>query len=128
MAGYAELIAGFALRPIKNDEELERATEVLYQLSFQDACDQDVSDYSDVLSDIVQKYDDANHPMPDVGHAAMINHLLEAKGFSLDYLADSTDLDVARIMDDEYDLRVSEIIKLARFFKVNPAVFLPDRV
>ena len=37
-------------------------------------------DYLDVLTDIVERYEDETHPMPEVSDAAMLRHLIDASG------------------------------------------------
>src|SRR4029077_9477035 len=75
-ASYLALIRRFPLRPIASEAELDRATAVMNSLLDRDL-DPAEDDYLDVLSDLVERYEDQHHPIPtdDLTDAEMLEHL-----------------------------------------------------
>ena len=61
---YDQLLAMHPLRPIHNDAELEHATEIIDILAGHDL-NVDQADYLDVLSTLVEAYEDAHDPLDD---------------------------------------------------------------
>lgn len=61
---YLELVLKKALRPIRSEEELDHATEVMDGLTDRfDSLSQEERDYLDVLSDLVHAYEKKHHPI-----------------------------------------------------------------
>src|SRR5262245_10540938 len=88
---YLSLVKTFPLRPIRSGKELDRAIEMLdVLLRRQRELTPDEHDYLDVLSDLVERYEDEHEPIPDVGPADMLRHLLETRGLSQSQLARAT--------------------------------------
>src|SRR6266852_4255787 len=77
---YLVLIRRFPLRPIQSEAELDHATAVMNSLLDRDL-DPAEDDYLDVLSDLIERYEDKYHPIPidDLTDAEMLEHLIEAK-------------------------------------------------
>lgn len=61
---YNRLLAMQPLRPIRNDMELEHATEIIDMLAGHDL-NADQADYLDALSTLVEAYEHAHHPLDD---------------------------------------------------------------
>ena len=59
---YLELIHQFALRPIDNDQELEAAIAMVDQLLDQPKLASPEQDYLDVLSDLIEAYEEKTIP------------------------------------------------------------------
>lgn len=57
---YMELIRRFSLKPIKDDNEHQRAVEMIGELMGREL-DSGASDYLDTLILLVNKYEDENH-------------------------------------------------------------------
>jgi HTH-type transcriptional regulator/antitoxin HigA len=124
---YFELVKAFPLRPIRSDGELERATAVIDSLVDREALDLDESDYLDVLSDLVEKYERAHHPVPPVADAELLRHLIESRETTQAQVAQGAGIaesTVSEILSGRRKLSRSHIEALARFFHVSPAVFL----
>jgi HTH-type transcriptional regulator/antitoxin HigA len=125
------LIRRFPLRPITSEAELDRATAVMNSLLDRDL-DPAEDDYLDVLSDLIERYEDKHHPIPtdDLTDAEMLEHLIEAKGVTQVQaargagIAEST---ISEVLAGKRQLTRSQIQKLAAYFHVSPAVFLPER-
>src|SRR5437016_2242642 len=79
---YLALIRRFRLRPIRSEAELDRATAVMNFLLDREDMDRDEDDYLDVLSDLIERYEEKHHPIrtDDLTEAEMLEHLIEAKG------------------------------------------------
>ena len=76
---YAGLMRKFRLRPLRTDEDLDRAIEMIDSLIVRGDLERGEQDYLDILTGIVEKYETAEHPMPPVSDAAMLRHLIEAR-------------------------------------------------
>src|SRR4051812_7520750 len=79
---YLELIHVFPLRPIRNDRELDKAVEVIDSLIDKEKLDAGESDYLDVLSDLVERYEDETIELAGSDDSAMLAHLIEAAGLT----------------------------------------------
>ena len=79
---YLALIRRFPLRPIMSGAELDQATALVNELLDRDRLDAAEDDYLDVLSDLVERYENLHHPIPtdDLSDGEMLEHLIEAKG------------------------------------------------
>ena len=86
---YLKLIRRYPLRPIRSDEELDRAIAMVDALGSRiKDLTPDERDYLDVLADLVEKYETERYPEPEVDPLAMIRELIAARGI--------TQADVAR--------------------------------
>ncbi len=123
---YLELVQRFPLRPIRSDGELDAAIRVIDSLIIRGDLDPGEQDYLDVLTDLVEKYEAAEHPMPPVSDAAMLRHLMEARGVNQSKLADDVGIAVSTICEvlaGKRQLIRRHISVLAKYFNVNPGVF-----
>ncbi len=95
-----------------------------------DDLDRAEEDYLDVLSDLVERYEDKHHAIPtdDLTDAELLEHLIEAKGVTQAEaargagIAEST---VSELLSGKRRLTRGQIGKLACYFHLSPAVFLP---
>ena len=80
-ASYLSLIRRFPLRPLNSDAELSEATKVLSTLLAREHLETAEQDYLEVLSDLVERYEQKHHPIAtdDLTDAEILEHLLEAK-------------------------------------------------
>ena len=124
---YLALIRRFPLRPITSEAELDRATAVMNSLLDRDL-DSAEDDYLDVLSDLIERYEDKHHPIGDVSEDEMLGFLIEQKGVTQVEaargagIAEST---ISELLSGKRRLTRGQIEKLAAYFHVSPAVFLP---
>ena len=123
---YLELVRRFPLRPIRSEAELDEAIQVIDSLLDQDGLTPPEDDYLDVLSDLVEAYEDVHHPIGPVSDADMLHSLLDsrretqapvAKGAGI---AEST---ISEVLSGKRKLTRKQIGKLARYFHVDPSVF-----
>lgn len=123
---YLELVRRFPLRPLRTDADLDAAVEVIDALIDRDALSAPEQDYLDVLSDLVEAYEDEHIPVKPVGDAEMLRFLIEAKGVTQAQaakeagVAEST---VSEVLAGKRKLNRAQIGKFARYFRVGPGAF-----
>ncbi len=76
---YLELVRTVPLRPTASEAELDRAIAMIDSLLDQNKRNRAEEDYLEVLSDLVEKYEDEHDPMPPVSGAEMLRFLIESK-------------------------------------------------
>ena len=124
---YLELIQRFPLRPIRSDAELAQAIEVIDSLIIRGDLDTGERDYLDVLTDLVEKYEADEHPMPPVSDAALLRHLIEARGITQSKLADDVAIansTISEVLAGKRQLIRKQIVTLAQYFQIEPGAFL----
>jgi HTH-type transcriptional regulator/antitoxin HigA len=123
---YLELIRAFPLRPLRTDADLDAAVEVIDSLIDQSELSAPEQDYLDVLSDLVEVYEEETVPIQPVGDADMLRFLIEAKGVTQVQaakeagIAEST---ISEVLAGKRKLNRTQIGKLARYFHVEPGAF-----
>jgi HTH-type transcriptional regulator / antitoxin HigA len=123
---YLELVQRVPLRPIRSDDELDRALEIVDELIDQDERGADERDYLDVLSDLIERYEAEAHPIPAASDAEILAHLIEIKGVSQTEVARETRLSestLSEVLAGRRNLNRTHIGRLARYFNVGPAAF-----
>lgn len=123
---YLELVRRFPLRPLRTDADLDAAVAVLDELVDRDDLAPPEQDYLDVLSDLVEAYEDVAVPMEPVGDAELLRFLIEGKGVTQAEVAAGAGLavsTVSELLSGKRKLNRGQIGKLARFFKVSPGAF-----
>ena len=126
-SSYRKLVAAFPLRAIRSDEELAAAHAVVEALLVADL-DEDAKDYLDLLADIVVKYEREVHPIPDAPEADVLRFLMESNRLSQPELAKKVGIaqsTISAVLNGNRSLTRQHIVKLAEFFHVSPAAFLP---
>src|SRR5262249_45746341 len=121
-----DLVQEFPLRPLRSDEELALAIRGIDRLIVRGDLDSGEQDYLDVLTDLVEKYEAEEHPMPPVSDAAMLRHLIEARGITQSELAADVKIPVStvcEILSGKRTLNRRQISILAKYFHVSPLVF-----
>jgi HTH-type transcriptional regulator / antitoxin HigA len=124
---YFELVRRFPLRLIESDIELEQARTVLNELLDRDSLDRDGADYLEVLGDLIDRYEQARHPLPPISEVDMLHHFLDTRGLTRSEVARETRIAVSTlssILAGKRRMNRDHIEALAQFFKVSPAVFL----
>jgi len=123
---YFELVCRFPLRPIRSERELDRAGRIVEELLARPRLDADEQDYLDVLGDLVERYEEAHHPIPPASDAELLALLVEQKGVSQAEFARATGFPVSTICEILAGKRTVprfKIGKIAAYFSVSPAVF-----
>ena len=125
---YLELMVKFPLRPIRSETDLDAATEVIHELIDQQARSKAEEDYLDVLTRIVEKYEEVHYPMEDVPAHEMLAELMESNEYTQAQVAKGAGIavsTVSELLSGKRQMNLKQVAKLAAFFKVGPAVFLP---
>jgi HTH-type transcriptional regulator/antitoxin HigA len=123
------LVRRFALRPIQSDADLDRAIAVVDALLDRDGLDAGEQDYLDVLSDLVERYEDQTDPPRDVSDAEMLRFLMEQQEVKQVELSRATGIvesTISAVLSGKRTLNRSQIGKLASYFHVSPGVFAFD--
>jgi HTH-type transcriptional regulator/antitoxin HigA len=124
---YLELVQRFPLRHLKTDRELTAAIDVLKTLLVRGDLAPGEQDYLDVLTDLVERYEEKANPMPAVSDAAMLRHLLDARGITQVELSSEVGIamsTISEVLHGKRELNRKQIASLSQFFKVDPSVFL----
>jgi len=123
------LVRAFPLRPLRSEEELDRAIAVIDSLLDREDLDPAEADYLDVLADLVERYETEHDPIGDVSDADLLAHLIDARGVTQADVARGTRIAVSTIsevLSGKRTLSRTHIGKLARYFGVDPGVFSFD--
>jgi HTH-type transcriptional regulator / antitoxin HigA len=125
---YLALVRKFPLRPIRSEEENEAALAMLGSLGErqrQGALTPEEHDYIAVLAKLIEEYEDGRYPRGPVTGAAMLAHLIEARGISQAQLAADTGISestVAGLVRGSRPLGRKQMHVLARYFGVDAAL------
>jgi HTH-type transcriptional regulator/antitoxin HigA len=126
---YLKLVRKFPLRPIRSDQDLDRAIAVINSLIDRDTLSSGEADYLDVLGDLVEKYETERHPTPPVSDAEMLRHLIEAQNTTQARVSKETGIaesTISAILAGNREMNRKHVEKLSQYFKVKPAVFISD--
>jgi HTH-type transcriptional regulator/antitoxin HigA len=126
---YLELVRQFPLRPIRTKRDYTAATKVMETLAVrgEDDLNRDELDYLDVLTDLVEAYDDARYPKPDDGTPLdRLKALMAESGTTtadLGRLLGNSGL-ASQIVLGQRELSKTHIRIMSRHFKLNADYFL----
>ena len=123
---YFQLVLRYPLRPIRSDQELNDAVQMVDSLLDRRDLAPEEEDYLEVLGDLIDRYESEAHPMAPVSDAELLRHLIEAKGVSQTAVSKATgitDSTISEALSGKRTLNRSHIGKLARYFGVSPDVF-----
>ncbi len=120
------LVSEFPLRPLRSDDDLHCAIKMIDSLLVRGDLDPGEQDYLDILTDIVERYETVEHPMPTVSDAAMLRHLIEARGVTQSQLASDVKIPmstISEVLNGKRRLNRTHIAALSRYFGISSAVF-----
>jgi HTH-type transcriptional regulator/antitoxin HigA len=126
---YLELVRRFPLRPLRSDADLDAAIAVLDGLIDRPALSAPEQDYLDVLSDLVEAYETETIAMRPVGDADLLRFLIDQNGITQATAATNSGIaesTVSEVLAGKRKLNRTQIAKLARYFHVEPGVFLSE--
>ena len=124
---YLKLVKRFPLIHIRDEAHLDEAIELLSNLLRQER-DQGTQDYLDVLTDLVAAYENEHVPMPDVSEADVLRELMRSNRLNQVQLAKAIGMSqstVSAVLTGARSLTKGQVLKLAKFFGIAPAAFLP---
>ena len=126
---YLNLVRQFPLRPLRTDADLDAAVAVVDALIDLPKLTTAEQDYLDVLSDLVEAYENEAVPMRPVGDADLLRFLIQQKSITQVEAADGCGMaesTISEVLAGKRKLNRSQIAKLARYFHVEPGVFLSE--
>ena len=124
---YWKLVKRFPLIHIRDDAHRDEALAVLDGLLREDR-DEGVQEYLDVLTDLVATYEDEHVAMADVSEADVLHELMRSNGLSQMELAKAVGIaqsTISAVLTGARSLTKGQVLKLATFFGLSPAAFLP---
>ncbi len=128
---YKVLIERFPLVPIRNDKHLDEAHEVAQSLMLRvEPMATDEAEYLEVLLDEIARYENKNHALKLANLAPHELLQLFMKDHELKQVAIQEILGVSsgvmsELVSGKRKLTKEHCVKLGRYFKVTPALFLP---
>ena len=84
--------------------------------------------YFDVLTDLVEDYEDEHVLIPDASQTDVLRELMTANGLSQSKLAKEAGVSpssISAVLKGVRSLTKEQVAKLAKFFHVSPSVFCP---
>jgi HTH-type transcriptional regulator/antitoxin HigA len=123
---YLELVQKFRLRPLRSDRQLAQAVKTIDSLIIRGNLDSEEQDYLDILTDIVERYEADEQPMPAVSDAAMLRHLIEARRITQSKLGADVNIPmstISEVLHGKRQLNRHHIALLSKYFGVSSAVF-----
>ena len=124
---YFKLVKRFPLTHIRDDRHLEAAQEMLDRLLEQDL-EEGAQAYADALADLMETYEDEHVEIPDASEAEVLRVLMSAQQLSQQQLAQRIGIaqsTLSAVLNCNRSLTKEHVVKLARYFHVSPAAFLP---
>ena len=125
---YLKLIRKFPLHPIRTEKELERAIAVVDSLVVRmDELALEEQDYLEILSDVVEKYESEIYPEPVVPAHVMLRELIAFRGATQAEVARATGIGesvLSELVRGKRTMGRKTLVTLARYFKVDPGLFL----
>lgn len=127
---YVALLERFAPRVIHEAEQLEATQAVVDELlERKDALDEAELAYLELLSTLIEDWEDEHVEVPEISGADLVRVLLEDRGLSQRDLARArvfaTDSVASEVLAGKRGLTVMHITRLARFFDLPAELFLP---
>jgi HTH-type transcriptional regulator/antitoxin HigA len=124
---YFALVKELPLRPLRSDSELDRAIAMIDRLLARAGLAGDEEDYLDVLSDLVEKYEDQHFPIEPITGLDALRHLVDSSGKTRATIATEAGLPVSTLSEillGRRRLNTRHIGILAGYFRIDPGVFL----
>jgi HTH-type transcriptional regulator/antitoxin HigA len=125
---YGHLLAETLPRPIETEAEYERALEIINRLMSKPesklTSEEDV--LLELLSQLVERYEDRHYPIPDAPPHAVIQFLMEDRGLQhkdLMPVLGSRGV-TSEVINGKRKPSKSQVKALAEFFKLPPELFL----
>ena len=128
---YLDLVKQLPLRPLRDDQDYDRAAAMLDRLVVRIDLTPGETDYMDALTLFVEAYDDEHHNPDDADLSPldMLKFLLEQHGMNTSQLGEVLGSKgvASEVLNGKRQLSKSHIAKLSVRFGVEPGVFLQPR-
>lgn len=116
------------LRPIRSEEEYDRTVALMNFLldMVGDQEDHDLSGLLDLVSELVSDYDTDRYAIEASEPNEVLRYLLESRGLKQSDLAEIVpQSNLSAILAGKRKISATLAGRLARFFRISPAVFVP---
>lgn len=126
---YQRLLLQFAPRAIRSRAQYQRVLRQVDDLMSKVRLTRAEDDLLELLASLVAQYEQTRFPAPDLTPAAMLAHLLEARGATVADVSAATAITkrtLAKFLDGSQTLDATNRARLATFFHVSADLFLPD--
>jgi HTH-type transcriptional regulator / antitoxin HigA len=126
LANPAKMIAKGAPRVIHNDKELEAYTDALFKLTALENPSPSEMDAIELLSLLVERYEDERWPITEVDPISLVRYLIEKGNLrQRDLIPEfGTESAVSMFLSGQRNLTVEQIQKLSARFKLTADVFI----
>lgn len=124
---YFDLVKQFPLTHLRNDDHLDAAQKMVDRL-LQEDLDEGARQYLDVLTDLVEDYEERHVPITDASEADVLRELMRSNGLSQPKLAKAAGIaqsTLSAVLKGGRSLTKDQVVKLAKFFNISPVAFLP---
>ena len=124
---YLELIRQFPLRPLAGDADLAAAVRAVDGLIDLEELSRAEDDYLAVLARIVEEYEEVHCPAGGTPADGVLAYLMELREYTQAQVAEGAGIaasTVSEILAGRRRMNLKQVVKLAAFFGVGPAVFL----
>jgi HTH-type transcriptional regulator/antitoxin HigA len=125
-ASYFKLVKRFPLAHLRSENDLIAAQDVIDRL-LQQELDEGAQAYLDVLTDLVEAYEDEHEPIPDASEAEVLRELMRSNQFTQARLAEVSDIaqsTISAVLNRGRSLTKDQVVALAKVFGVSPNAFL----
>ena len=124
---YGALLMSALPQVIESEEELERAEEIINRLlSKGENLSPEEEKLLDLISDLVEKYEDEHYPFPEVSPNEILKFLMEErrlKQSDLFHVFGSSGI-TSEVVNGKRSISKAQAKKLAEFFKVSVELFI----
>lgn len=124
---YFDLVKEFPLAHIRDQGHCDAALAMIERLLRQNP-DDGAQEYLDALTDLVEVYEDENHPMADASAVDVLRELMRSHGLNQTKLARAVGIaqsTISAVLGGTRKLTTEQMISLGGFFNVEPSAFLP---
>jgi len=126
---YFELVRAFPLAPIRDDDHLDAATEFLNNHVLRLEMDEGVGAYLEVLSDLIEAFEDEHYPIRDAAPGEVLRLLMESNDLTQASLGKAVGISqstISAILTGARRPTAQHIAKLSAYFNVGPGAFMPN--
>ncbi len=124
---YHDLIEQLPLRPIRSEDDHQRAIAMMRTLIRIEQPNHHEADYLDVLGTLIEAYEAEECPLPALSEAELLRHFLDSRGVTQVQLANATEVPestISSILSGRRGISKGNVAAFARFFKISASVFL----
>ena len=124
---YFALVKQFPLTHLRDDDHLDAAQEVIDRLLTRNL-DEGEQDYLDVLTDLVESYENTHVEIPTASEADVVRAIMESNGLSQAKLAKRVGISqstISAVLNGMRSLTKEQVILLAKEFRLSPLAFFP---